>query len=183
MKKIVVALLACVFCTIVAQNATAQSNLGLERIGVEAGLVNADNIDATLGFGGFAELGTIAPRVALSTHLGYWSHSENIPGGGDAKVRDIAVSLRGKYLFPVARSTVQPFMGAGVGMHFLSAEFDVPGFPTMEDSQTKIGLDLGGGIVKRMNASTDFHVEMWYGLVEDFSQLSVKAGLAFKLGK
>src|SRR4029434_1392326 len=166
MKKTVVVALALLFCTVAAHNAMAQSDLGFKRLGVSAGVVSPEDVDATLGFGAFVELGTIAPRFALSSHLDYWSHSEDIPGGGDASIRDIALTCRGKYLFPV-NSTVQPFLGAGLGMHFLGAEIDVPGAGSASDSETRLGIDIGGGMMMPMNPRPNFHAEAWYSIVDD----------------
>jgi opacity protein-like surface antigen len=206
MKRILVALLALAICTLVSQDARAQgrtqakprthaqsgADFGLKGIGVEAGLVSPEDIDATLGFGVFADLGTIAPRVNMTTHLGYWSKTEGMSGVGEASLRDIALSVRGRYMFPVSSPRIQPFGGAGLGLHFVHAKVDVPDqiiggflFPgfTLEDSQTKVGLDLGGGLAMPMNPKTDLQAEMWYAIVDGVSQLSLKAGVEFKLTK
>jgi hypothetical protein len=60
----------------------------------------------------------------------------------------------------------------------------VPGFPatTVEDSSTKLGLDLGGGVATAINPQLDFLGELWYGIVSDVSQLSLRVGVSYKLG-
>ena len=75
-----------------------------------------------------------------------------------------------------------PFVGAGLGLHFLNAKAEVPGYPDVEDGTTKLGLDFGGGFTTPMTPRTEFRSEMWYGVVSDYSQWSLKAGLTFKLG-
>jgi hypothetical protein len=65
-------------------------------------------------------------------------------------------------------------------------EFDLGGgfvIPAYEasDSSTKLGIDLGGGFTTPVGQSTDLYGDMWYGIVEDFSQLSMKLGLAWRL--
>ena len=93
-------------------------------------------------------------------------------------------------MFHVASRKLQPYAGAGLGIHFFHAKIEVPdedmgggfiipGF-TAEDSMTKLGLDLGGGAIKPLNPKTDLFVDLWYTLA-DIDQLSMKAGLSFRL--
>ncbi len=182
MKKVVVCLAALFFCTVAAQNAVAQSNLGLKAMGGTVGLVSPESGDATAGFGAFADLGTLAPQVRLTTHLDYWSHSEDAFGGASASVSDLALSARGTYLFSVASPRIQPYAGVGLGLHFLSAKVEVPGFLAVESSDTKLGLELGGGFEAPMGPKTAFLGELWYGVVSDFNQLALRVGLSYKVG-
>lgn len=182
MRKWTIALLV-LACSVTAQNARAESNLGLKTAGFQVGFVSPEDIDATLGFGGFADWGTLAPNLHLVSHLDYWSKSEGSPATGEATLRDITLSLRGKYSFPVSSPRFQPFAGAGVGMHFLKAGFEMSGFPAVDDAETRFGIDVGGGFSAPLSPKADLQAEMWYGIVEDFNQLSVKAGMAFKLGQ
>jgi opacity protein-like surface antigen len=167
---------------VASQDARADADFGLKGVGGEAGFVSPENVNGTFGFGAFADLGTIAPRVQMSTHLDYWSHSEGLSGVADASVRDITLSVRSAYMFPVSSPTVQPYAGGGLGMHLVNAKVEIPGLPTMEDSSTKLGVDLLGGLSMPMNPSTNFMVEGVYGIVSDVSQFSLKAGVEFKLG-
>ena len=182
MKKLIVSVALLGLCTLASQNAFAQSNIGMKGWGVQVGMVSPESMDATLGFGAFADLGTMTPNRRLVPHLDYWGKSEDFPGGGTSSVGDVALSVRGKYMFPVSSPRVQPFAGAGLGIHMLHAKVEMPGFPDMTDSSTKLGFDFGGGVTSPMNPKTDFVGEAWYGVVDGFSQMSVKVGLAFKLG-
>jgi hypothetical protein len=171
--------------------ARAASDIGLKSLGVDLGYVSPENVDGTLGFGAFAELGSLSPKVRLSSHLGYWSKSEGDPIFGEAKIRDVSLMTRARYYFPVSSSKFQPYAGGGLGFHFLKASvtfadldlgggFFLPGYE-VSDSSTKIGLDLGGGFTTPISQSTDFYGDLWYGIVEDFSQVSMKAGIAWRL--
>jgi hypothetical protein len=64
------------------------------------------------------------------------------------------------------------------------ATVSVPGFPTMTDevSDTKLGLDLGGGIATPLGPKNDFHAEMWFGIVSDVSQFALRVGISHRLG-
>jgi hypothetical protein len=164
--------------------ALAQSNLGLEGVGVAVGYVSPEDFDGTLGFGVFANHGFLAPRWGLESRLDYWSQSEGAYGV-EATVSDVTLGARSKYYFE-SKSTVRPFAGVGLGLHFLHAEVVTPpqfGFPEtrVEDSSTKLGLDVGGGIAAPLGPRTDFLGEAWYGIVSDVSQFSLRAGLSYAL--
>jgi opacity protein-like surface antigen len=173
--------------------AHAASEIGLKAIGVDLGYVSPDNVDGTLGFGAFADLGSLSPKVRLSTHLGYWSKSEGDPiTSTEASIRDIAWMTRARYYFPIsASSKFQPYAGGGLGFHFLKASVSVPDFDLgggfvipgyeVSDSSTKLGLDLGGGFTTPLGQSTALYGDLWYGMVEDFDQLSMKFGVAWRL--
>lgn len=190
MKKCIAFVLLACFCTPVSQNAMA-SDLGLKGVGVSVGMVSPEDIDATFGFGVFADHGWITPEIALESHIDYWSKSEDT-GFGEVSIRDIAVGARGKYMFPTSSASVFPFVGAGLGLHFLNAKVDVPPMDfggstipgyTVEDSETKLGLDIGGGMKMPVSPKTDFLAEAWYGIVSDVSQFSLRVGMEWALGQ
>jgi hypothetical protein len=173
-------------CALSVSSAWAQSSLGLKSLGVAVGFVSPENLDGTFSFGVFADHGTIAPRIGLESRIDYWGWSESA-FGAKTSVTDIAVGARGKYYFSVVHSPIRPFAGAGLGMHFLNAKVSVPaqgGFPAMsiEDSSTKLGLDLGGGLAMPVAPRTELLGEIWYGVVSDISQFSLRVGMSRKLG-
>jgi hypothetical protein len=185
MKRIVL-LLAVAACVLAASTASAQSDLGMKGLGAAIGFVSPENGDGTFTIGVLADHGTLAPQIGLESHIDYWGNSDS-SFGVEAKLSDIAVGARGKYYFPVANPSLRPFAGAGLALHFIHAEVTVPaqfGFPAMtaEDSSTKLGLDLGGGLATDLSPRTDFLAEMWFGIVEDVSTFSLRAGLCYKLG-
>jgi hypothetical protein len=180
--------LALAFCALTSQSAMAQSDLGFKGIGAAVGVVSPEDLDATFGIGMIVDHGTIIPELGLETRLDYWSKSEDTMGS-EVSVRDITLGTRGKYFFELTNSSIRPFAGAGLGLHFLNAEVTVtppPGFPgpttVVEDSSTKLGLDLGGGIAAPVGPRTNLLAEMWYGIVSDFSQFSLRVGMSYKLG-
>jgi opacity protein-like surface antigen len=182
-----VLLLTLALCAMTAPVAMAQSDIGFKAIGGAVGFVSPENMDGTFSIGALADLGTITPDIGLEAHLDYWSWSETA-FGVEATARDITLGARGKYYFEVANSKIRPFAGAGLAFHFIRAEVTTPPFggqpaETVSDSQTKLGLDLGGGLATPINPRVDFLGELWYGIVSDVSQFSLRAGLAFKVGK
>src|SRR5204862_8048579 len=113
--------LALAFTFLAAPAAMAQSHLGLKNLGVAVGIVSPENIDATFSFSGFADWGTIAPRIGLETRLDYWTHSETT-FGVDANIHDATLGARGKYFFESSNPRVRPFAGAGLALQFIGAE-------------------------------------------------------------
>ncbi len=182
MKKALVPLPVLASCVVASQNALAQADLHLKAAGVQLGMVDPEGTDATVGFGGFADWGTLAPNIRLFTHLDHWGKSQTDPFGDKVSFSDIALTTRAKYMIPVTSATVHPYAGAGLGIHFVSAKVEVPGFTSVSDSRTKLGLDLGGGVSMPVNDRTEFHGEMWFGIVDGFNQVALKAGLAWKVG-
>lgn len=177
--------------SLLATPLVAQSDIGFKGVGGEIGFVSPQDVDTTLGLGVFADLGMVAPRFQLEGFLDYWSQTELVTGGGEVGIRDLAFGVRGKYIFPNQNPGLRPFAGFGLGLHMLNAEVSVPDIDyggivipgeTYSDSTTRFGLDLGGGLAAAMSDKTDFIGEMWYGIVDDFNQLSVKAGILYKFG-
>jgi opacity protein-like surface antigen len=191
MRKRIVVLALLLFCSVVSQNARASSDLGLKAIGGDVGFVDPDNVDGTLGFGAFANLGNLAPDWRLAPHLGYWSKSEEFDGD-KVSIRDISLTARGLYMFHTSSRKLQPYAGAGLGLHMVRgkvemAEQDMGGgfiIPAQEfsDTQTKVGLDLGGGFTTPLSEKTDFCLDLWYTAVSDVGHISMKAGVSFDLG-
>jgi len=172
--------------TLVTGSALAQSDLGMKSVGVAAGFVSPEDLDGTVSIGVFADHGTIVPNLGLESRIDFWSTSQEA-FGTELAVSDITIGARTKYYFEVNHPTLRPFAGAGLAIHMLHAKVTIPagpGFPeqTAEDSETKLGLDLGGGVNMPMNPRWDFNGELWYGIVSDVGQFSLRAGFAYKLG-
>ena len=169
---------------LVSAQASAQSDIGLKRVGLMIGYVSPEDLDGTFSFGAFADLGTFTPNIAWDAHLDYWKETQS-GFGAEASIHDIVLGTRGKYLFQLKDSSIRPFAGAGLSMHFLKETFTFsdPNFGTMEesDSATKLGLDLGGGLATSLSEQVDFHAETWY-VISDIDQFSLRMGLSMKVG-
>jgi opacity protein-like surface antigen len=171
--------------TLVATAAMAQADLGLKGIGGAFGYVSPDNVDGTFSIGALADMGTVAPKVKLETRLDFWSHSQS-DFGAKASIHDVTLGGRIKYMLDVKDPKFQPYVGTGLGLHFVHTEVTVPaqaGVPAMSagDSQTKLGLDIGGGVSTPVSPRMDLMGEVWYGIVSDLSQFSLRFGLCHRL--
>jgi hypothetical protein len=192
MKRLSAVLAAVAICTVIAGSASAEANLALRGIGLKAGVVNPDNFSTTLGFALVADLGTIAPKVALESYAGYWSQTES-DFGAEVGVKDYMFGGKAKYMFTTSNPTLQPYAGAGLGLHIVNAHVDVPAvsfggstiFPaqTLSDTNVKVGLDLGGGLRMDRGGQFAFLGEAWFTAVSDVSQLSVMVGAVYMFGR
>ncbi len=191
MKRLTVVLLSLAFCMLVASTASAQADLGLRSIGVGLGIVDPEDIDMTISFGFYSDLGTIRPNLHLETYLGYWQQTEELLDGMEVCIRDFAAVMRAKYTFDLANPTIKPFAGGGLGFHFVNAGIDIPPMDvgglltpgySEDDTEIKVGLELGGGMLFDVWQSTAIQTEAWYSVVSDVSQLAIRASVVFKLG-
>ena len=184
------AMMALVMGLMVPGAASASAELGLDGLGLEARFIDPSAGDGTVGIGALVDLGGFTPNLRLEARTDYWSNSENV-AGGKATARDIAVGARSKYVFPVSNPSVRPFAGAGLGIHFLHAEVNVPEqnigglvIPAMqvEGSATKLGLDIGGGMNYFFNPATSLLSELWFTIVDGGTDLSLGLGVVWHLG-
>jgi len=189
MKRLSAIIVAVAMCAI-ATSAAAQADMGFKGAGLEIGIVSPQDIDATFGVGVFADWGTMMPQLALESYFDFWAKTQSMSPYGEAYARDTVLGARAKYLFPMQNTPIQPFVGGGLGMHFLYAEVTVPDqtiggifFPgaSYDDSNVKLGLDLGGGIMGDISPNAYLMGEMWYTVVSDVNQLSVKFGLGYRI--
>jgi len=170
---------------LLSTSAMAQADIGFKGIGGAIGFVSPENINGTFSFGAFADLGSIAPKFRLEPRIDFWSHSEE-SFGAKASINDLTFGARTKYMFEVQDPRFQPYVGAGLGLHFIHGEVSTPaggGFPAMSfsDSQTKLGLDLGGGLMMPVNPMTNVMAEAWYGIVSDVNQFSLRLGISHRM--
>jgi len=153
------------------------------------GLVDPENLNTTVGIGFIADMGQLSERTMLEANLNYWSQSESIYSYGEISMRDLTLGAKAKYFFPTTNTKLNWFAGAGLSLHFLKGEVTVPEVaeimlvnPSYSESDVKLGLDLGGGMTTPINEKADFIGELWYGVVSDVNQLSLRLGVMYKLG-
>ncbi len=166
--------------------ATAQSSIGFQAVGGKLAFVDPQDISSVVGFGGFVQLGTVAPNVALEATVDYWSKSESQSQGGfsaEASISDLTIGALAKYMIGEEDAVLRPFVGGGLGIHFAKASASVTGFGSASDTQTKVGLDLLGGVDYAISEKVSLIGEAMYRVVSDFNQLVIAGKVAVKLGQ
>ena len=191
MRKVTVLLVSLILCAFIFSNASAQSNLVLKGVGAKIGLVDPEDIDAVFQFGLFTDMGNITPSIALESYINFWSKTDDLLGGGEVYVRDLVIGAKGKYLFSTANPTIRPYAGAGLGFHILKSGVDIPAryyggsllAPAIseDDTEIKVGLDMGTGISLDINQKWAIQGEAWYSIVSDISQLAIQVGILYSL--
>lgn len=140
---------------------------GLTGIGLRTGFLDPEDLDGTLTIGGHLEFEERGTRFHLQPNLLYWN-SDN--------VSDLNANFDVYYHF-APRGSVSPFLGTGLGIHFMS--FDLP--RGMDDSETNAGLNIFGGVLFPAR-SVDFFIEGRAALTE-WDTTSITAGITFPVGR
>ena len=78
---------------------------------------------------------------------------------------------------------MEPYAGAGFGLHFLSNKINAPslGLNEASDSVVKGGLAALAGVTFGMTSRLDNFIELKYHHIPDYKQLKINWGLAIKL--
>lgn len=161
----------------------AQDGIGLKGIGGKLGLISPEVIGSTIGFGVFADLGNITPNIQLSANADFWSKSFN----SVSSFRDISFGATGQYIFATPNTAIRPFAEAGLAFHALKNDVEGVNFLGQQQdfstSSTKIGVDLGGGVLYQLSPQLDLLGQLKYRIVSNFNQLNINAGVLYRLGK
>jgi opacity protein-like surface antigen len=184
MKRLLILLPITFLLLAFSSTALAQMMLGPKGVGAFAGYVKPEDVDGTIGFGAFVDMGTVMPMLGVELEGLYWSKSWT-GTGFESSLKDIAISAHGKYRFPMPTSPVKPYLGGGPGLHFLKAEME---FSLMGEtysgssSDTKFGFDLLGGGEYEASPQIDVFAELRFSLVSHFNQFSIFGGAKYKFG-
>jgi opacity protein-like surface antigen len=188
MKRITFTVLAVLVAVSVVSAAHAEADLGFKGIGGKLNIVfpDAEGIDNAIGFGVMGDFGTIIPELSLQGTIDFWSKSE-----GPVSFRDIAIGARTTYTFPLDNASIKPYAAGGLAIHLLKVEVDAPsydfGFVTygggVEDTDTKIGLDLAGGALFTVSDNMDILGEAMIRIVSDVTQFVISGGVVYWFGE
>jgi len=155
-------------------------DIKIDRIGGHLGFVKPSDIDGTIAFGADLPLGTITKYpIHLKTSLEYWSKSYN--SLVELTVSDFIISNYGTYHFkPFSNYKITPYAGAGVSIHFYSADVALGSLGKSSASSTNIGIDLLGGGLYPLNKKVELFSETKYRIVSDAGQFSITFGGLYK---
>ena len=148
---------------------------GSSAIGIDAGIFmpSQDNLDPSFLTGVTYEY-YVTPRVSVRTDFG-WAN----PGfdGSSESLRQIP--LRADVNYNWERGRWHPFVGAGIGAYFLQHKANDQ---SVGDSETKTGLNLGGGIEYFFNRRAAWKFEGRYHKVGESRFGHDPSGLALTAG-
>ncbi len=176
---LVIALAAVAGFSALAPNALAQTTtteedigLGFKGLGARVGLVDPEGASGTIDLGVHIDAGNLARNVRVSPIVEYWS-----VGVADVDFSDLAVGIDLMVDFPLQDSRLNPYVGGGIGMHWLS--FDDPVLD-VSDSDTKFGFNLMGGVATEAMPNLALFGELRYNFVSDANQLKILGGFTYR---
>ena len=133
-----------------------------------------------------ARVGLRSTRIVegfdLLPYVEYWRNSTRIePFGITSTRKDATLGADARYSF--RREGWRPYVGAGLGVHFLSTEVDAPslGLDHANDSVIKGGLSALAGITFPLTRHLDNFMELKYHHVPGYSQVKINMGIAWEL--
>jgi len=135
-----------------------------------------------------ARVGLRSKRIVegfdLLPYVEYWRNSAQlqIQGNDISSVRkDATLGADARYTFQ--REGWRPYVGAGLGVHFLSTEVDAPALALdhASDSVIKGGLSALAGITFPLTRRLDNFMELKYHHLPGYSQVKINMGIAWRL--
>ncbi len=153
-------------------------------VGIEAGIVNTDveGLDNTWMGGVYVDLGLPLLNWYLEPFINYWSWSESASISGiESSFSDWTIGGNLKMAIPTA-TMIRPFIGVGASAHLLKREIDTGTVQGSFDvSDTKLGLQFGGGLNIDAGETWSLVGQSWYHVVDGFNQWSIRGGIAWTL--
>ncbi|HLP15951.1 MAG TPA: outer membrane beta-barrel protein [Bacteroidota bacterium] len=193
MKKLFTLAVAIALCSTMG----FAQGLGLKGVGGSVGYTSVSFGLGSESFGGFvigahADMGEISPGFQVLPELQYWSTSKDV-GGASWKVSDFAINANVHYNIQTS-GDIKPYVGAGLGMNFISFTwgYSTPaytffgqtygGSSLTSESATRLGINLLGG-ANFATGNITISPEVRYVVASDFNHFIVKVGVTVPLGK
>lgn len=159
-----------------AQQSEQKAGLGLRGIGVRIGLADPEDASSALMFGGHVDAGEFVKNVHVIPSIEYWNVGNDV-GAYNSDFSDLAFRLGVNLDFPLQDQRMVPYLGGGLGLHRFSFDTNVPNVPSSSD--TKLGLDLQGGVRNQFTPNLSLFGELGYSFVSDANQLRLLGGLTY----
>jgi opacity protein-like surface antigen len=151
--------------------------LGFRGIGARIGFVDPEDASSTVVWGAHVDAGTIVRNVHLVPYFEYWSAGAEV-GGLSTDLSDLSLAVDINVDFPLQDARITPYLGGGLGVHFLNAETNVPGEESTDE--TKFGLNLQGGMRNQIMPNLSLFGELRYSFVSDMAQLKLLGGFTYQ---
>lgn len=141
--------------------AAAPSKAGEVWLGLGAGQVKPEGINATVALSGELRLG-LSRHFALQPDLGYWKRSETA-SGVSVSASDFSFGVTALFVLPAERVTF--LAGAGPSIHHIGGDVDYYGLSVASDSLTRVGIGVLAGLDVVISRSVVFFVAARYDWV------------------
>lgn len=146
MKSRILPLFLGIFTFSTTDQALAQRDarsINIYAVGIELGYAKPTDVNGTIGFGVQADIGEIFPALSIIPSLKYWS------SGTDGNFFDLAISEfsinTDFHYYLTDTSPVIPYIGAGLGLFFLSTSVHSSSFGDFSERDTRIGFNFSAG--------------------------------------
>jgi len=146
--------------------------MGFQGMGARIGFVDPEGASGTVALGLHVDLGEFVKSVHIMPLVEYWK-----VGVSSVDVSDLTLATDVDLDFPLQGGRVVPYAGGGLGLHFVKA--DDPLFPAGNVSDTKLGLNIQGGIKNQVMPNLGLFGEVKYVFVSDFNQLKIMGGFTY----
>jgi len=146
-------------------------SFGFRGIGVRAGLVDPEGASSTITYGAHVDLGEFVPNLRITPFAEYWSVGVN-----NADRSDFLLATNVDWKFPLVGPKVTPYAGAGLGLHFLKANYPAP---LADDSKTRFGLHVQGGLVDEVMPNFDIFGELRFTFVDQADNFKLLGGFTY----
>lgn len=163
-----------------AQNTTTRTEdigLGFKGMGARIGLVDPEGASSTVDLGLHIDAGEFARNIRLQPIVEYWSVGQDV-GPYNADLKDFSLGADINVDFPLQDSRITPYAGGGLGLHFLKSTTNVPN--VQDQSDTKLGLNLQGGVRTDAMPNLALFGELRYNFVSDANQLKILGGFTYR---
>ncbi len=146
--------------------------LGFQGLGARIGLVDPEGASSTVALGAHIDAGEFVKNLHVYPLVEYWN-----VGVGGIDVSDLTLATDVDLDFPIEGGRVVPYAGGGVGLHFLHQ--DLPPGVVGEESHTKLGLNIQGGIRDQVMPNLGLFGEVKFSFVSTADQLKVMGGFTY----
>jgi len=134
-----------------------------------------DGADMGFGLSGFFNY-YFTPQVLLNAQIGY------ISWGTDNKDLSISnVPILAGVFYEFKSDGFTPFIGGELGLNMFSASYEDSFGNSYDDSDTKFGLGLIGGIIIPISKGVDFRGMAKINIIEDANTFELNGGVRFAL--
>lgn len=189
MKRVMVSVAILAVCSFALAGSADAAGLAVRGVGGHLTIASPENVDATIGLGFLLDMNVVNTQFGVESYASYWSKTES-SYGIEASVSDFAFGGRGKYTFVTSSPSVRPYLGAGLGFHFVTAGLDIPAYDfggtiipatSVSDTNLKVGLDIGGGATWDVGNRVSLLTDAWGVIVSDVNQFMFRLGMIYRM--